>query len=142
MRQLKYLLVVMLATCYLPVAFSQSPVGLWTTIDDKTGDKRAVVKLEKSGDTLTGTIVSVYPKPGDTGICTKCPGDFRDKPIKGLQFLWGLKDLGHGVWDNGEILDAKTGKLYHAKITVKGNKLYVRGYIGFSLLGRTQIWTR
>lgn len=84
----------------------------------------------------------MYPKTGDTGICTKCSGDFKGKPIKGLQFLWGLKDQGHGVWDNGVILDAKTGKLYHAKVTVKGDKLYVRGYIGFSLLGRTQIWAR
>lgn len=133
----------MFALCYLPLAFAgQSPAGTWTTIDDKTGTKRAVVRVSVSGGTLNGTIVKVFPQPGDTGICSKCPGAFKGKKIAGLTFLWGLKDEGNGEWSGGSILDPKTGKVYKAKVTLKGNKLYVRGYVGVSLLGRTQVWVR
>lgn len=142
MKSLKKWLVITIITLYLPMSVAQSPVGRWTTIDDKTGQKGAVVKLIETGDTLTGTILWAYPEPGDKNVCSKCPGDFKDKPIKGLQFLWGLKDRGDGIWDGGSILDARTGKIYHAKVTVKGDKLYVRGYVGMPLLGRTQVWVR
>lgn len=133
-----------LTVCYLPlvIAASASPVGTWTTIDDKTGKKRAVVSLSVSGGTLNGTIIKVYSQPGDTGMCQNCPGAFKDKKVVGLQFLWGLKDEGNGVWSGGQILDPKTGKIYKAKLTVQGNKVLVRGYIGVSLLGRTQTWVK
>lgn len=132
------------ALCYLPlaVAGSISPVGTWTTIDDKTGAKRAVVSLTQSGGTLSGTIVKVYPQAGDTGLCNNCSGAFKGKKVVGLTFLWGLKDEGNGVWSGGSILDPKNGKIYKAKITLEGNKLYVRGYVGVSLLGRTQTWVK
>jgi uncharacterized protein (DUF2147 family) len=142
MRQWKTFLALILTVLLIPVALAQSPVGAWTTIDDKTGKKRAVIHINVSGNTLSGTVVSIYPQPGDIGVCSKCPGDFKDKPIKGLQIVWGLKDQGNGEWDGGQILDPKTGKIYHAKIILKGNKLYVRGYVGFSVLGRTQVWVR
>lgn len=132
----------LLAVCYLPLAFAGSPTGTWTTIDDKTGEKRAVVRVSESGGTLNGTIVKVFSQPGDTGMCTKCPGAFKGKKVKGLNFLWGLKANGENEWDGGQILDPKTGKIYKAKMTLKGNKLYVRGYMGVSLLGRTQVWVR
>ncbi|MFO3149238.1 DUF2147 domain-containing protein [Legionella pneumophila serogroup 1] len=144
MKLWKVLCSFVIAVCYLPLAFaaSQSTAGIWTTIDDKTGAKRAVVNLKVSNGTLSGTIVKVYPQPGDTGICSKCPGAFKDKKIQGLTFVWGLKDEGNGVWSGGSILDPKTGKIYKAKMTLQGNKLYVRGYFGVSALGRTQTWIR
>lgn len=129
--------------CLLPAATAAtSAVGTWTTIDDKTGEKRAIVRLTESNGVLNGTIMKVFPRPGDTGICSKCPGAFKDKKIQGLRFVWGLKKDGNGVWSGGSILDPKTGKVYRAKITLQGNKLYVRGYVGISLLGRTQTWVR
>ena len=124
------------------MALAQSPAGTWTTIDDKTGQKRALVRIDESKGTLNGTIVKVFPQPGDTGVCANCPDGFKDKPIEGLQFIWGLKDQGNGVWDGGRILDPKNGKIYRAKMTLEGNKLYVRGYMGISALGRTQMWVR
>lgn len=141
MNYLKWLTCLLLFVL-LPHAFANSPAGEWITIDDKTGDKRALVRIVVVDNKLTGTIVRVYPQPGDTGICSKCPGRFKDKPIKGLQFLWNLTDRGHGIWGGGEILEAKTGKIYRAKLRLKGNKLYVRGFVGIALLGRTQVWVR
>lgn len=125
-----------------PKLFADSPAGNWTTIDDLTGKKRAVISISVSGDTMSGTIVEIFPQPGDTGICSKCSGAFKGKAIKGLTILWGLKNNGKGVWEGGKILDPKNGKIYNAKVTQQGNTLHVRGYIGFSALGRTQIWKR
>ncbi len=134
---------VVFAVCYLPsVMAAGSPAGTWTTIDDKTGAKRAIISMSVSGGTLNGTIVKVFPQAGDSGVCTKCTGGFKDKKIQGLRVVWGLKDEGNGVWSGGNILDPKSGKIYKAKVTVQGNKLLVRGYFGISALGRTQTWVR
>lgn len=130
------------AVSCIPSAFAGSPAGNWTTIDDKTGAKRAVVTISESGGSLSGVIDKVYPQAGDTGICEKCPGGFKGKKIQGLRFLWGLKKVGENEWDGGSILDPKSGKVYKAKVTLEGNKLHVRGYMGMSLLGRTQTWVR
>jgi len=142
MKQWKAFFVGMLLVVFAPLALAASPAGTWTTIDDQTGQKRAVVRVNVSGSSLSATIIKVYPQAGDTGICSKCPGGFKGKPIQGLTFVWGLKDKGNGVWDGGSILDPKSGKVYRAKITLEGNKLYVRGYVGVSILGRTQVWVR
>ena len=110
-----------LALMYFPMVLAVSPEGTWTTVDDKTGNKRADVRLTVANGTLNGTIIGVHPEPGDKG-------------------MWGLKEAPDGTWEGGHILDAKTGKIYRVKMTVKGDKLYVRGYVGVSLLGRTQVW--
>ena len=123
-------------------AFAASPVGTWTTIDDKTGAKRAVVSVTESGGVLSGTIIKVYPQAGDTGVCHSCPGAFKGKKVQGLRFMWGLKKEGDNAWGGGSILDPKSGKIYKAKATLEGNKLLVRGYLGVSLLGRTQTWVK
>ena len=137
------LLVIFFSMFYVTVAIAQHLVeGNWATIDDETGVKRAVLHFVVTEGTLSGTVDNVYPQPGDTGICSNCPGDFKDKQVKGLQILWGLKENNPGVWEGGQILDAKTGKIYHVKMTLKDDKLYVRGYIGIPLIGRTQVWIR
>jgi uncharacterized protein (DUF2147 family) len=141
MKGLRIFSVLIAMVFFIPSAFA-SIAGTWTTIDDKTGKKRAVVRINVSGNSMSGTIIKVYPQPGDTGMCNNCPGRFKGKKVQGLTFLWGMKKKGDNEWGGGKIIDPKTGKIYRAKATQKGNKLYVRGYIGFSLLGRTQVWVR
>jgi uncharacterized protein (DUF2147 family) len=60
-----------------------------------------------------------------------------------MQFIWGLTES-DGVWDDGEILDPATGSVYSSKIEVTdgGEKLDIRGYIGFAFAGRSQVWHR
>ncbi len=124
------------------IAGGGSPIGSWTSIDDQTGAKRAVIAISKCGKGLCGTVVKIYPQPGDTGICSSCPGKFKGKKILGMTIMWGVRDEGNGEWGDGKILDPKTGKIYSVRITLTGNKLLVRGYMGVSLLGRTQTWVR
>lgn len=132
-----------LAIFYVSSVMAKAPIGDWITIDDKTGKKRSEVHLSlDENNTLSGKIIRVYAEPGDTGICKLCPGEFKNKPIRNLVFIWGLTAQKDGSWGGGEILDPKSGKIYHARMTQKGDKLYVRGYVGLPLLGRTQIWKR
>jgi len=142
MRTSKFWIASVLLVCYASVSLAQVPLGVWTTVDDRTGKKRSEIRLSMKNNELSGKIMRVYAEAGDTGLCKACPGEFKNKPIQGLNFLWGLKEEKDGGWSGGEILDPKSGKIYRAKMIQRGDKLYVRGYVGFSLLGRTQIWVR
>ncbi|MBF6024355.1 DUF2147 domain-containing protein [Lysobacter niastensis] len=127
-------------------AFAQNtPVGNWTTIDDKTQKPKSVVEIYQAKDgSLAGRVTEVLQSDrGPNPVCDKCSGDRKDKPVKGMVILWGIRQQGN-TWEGGQILDPKTGKVYSVKVTPveDGKKLEVRGFMGFSLLGRTQTWVR
>jgi len=121
-----------------------SPVGTWVSIDDKTNKARSIIRVTQRGGVLYGRILRVFKQPGDTGFCRKCSGRFKDKPVKGLQIMWGVRKTGANTWSGGRILDPKNGKIYRVKLSLtnNGKTLKVRGYIGISLFGRTQNWHR
>ena len=74
--------------------------------------------------------------------CDKCEGADKGKPVEGLVIIKGLTKDGN-EWTDGDILDPTKGKLYSCTLKLEGkDKLKVRGYLGVSLLGRTQTWTR
>lgn len=127
---------------YFPQVLAQSPVGKWTIYDDKTGAKKATAQLSVDNGVLNGLIVETFPPSDGEKRCIKCSGDFKNKAVLGLPFLWGLKEVKEGAWENGHVIDPKSGRIYRVKISVKNDKLYVRGYVGVSLLGRNQIWMR
>jgi len=143
------LLALMLALPMLALsslAFAQtSPVGTWTTIDDKTRKPKSVVEIYEARDgTLNGRVIEILQSErGPNPMCDKCTGANKDKPVKGMVMLWGVKQKG-GSWEGGKILDPATGKIYSVKMTPieGGKKLDVRGFMGFSLLGKTQTWVR
>ena len=75
-------------------------------------------------------------------MCINCKGKNKNLPIEGMTIVEGL-ELNGKTWEDGTILDPKSGKIYSCYITLEDNNtLKVRGYIGFSLLGRTQKWIR
>lgn len=123
-----------------------TPVGRWTTIDDKTGKPSSVVAISEKDGKLEGTVETVIVNaPGEdpNPRCTKCEGELKDKPIVGMRILWDLAKDGKR-WTGGRILDPDEGSVYKCRVepVENGEKLEVRGYIGFSLLGRTQTWIR
>ncbi|HMB42953.1 MAG TPA: DUF2147 domain-containing protein [Luteimonas sp.] len=139
--------VIALLLAMLPMAaFAQnSPVGKWRTIDDKTGKPKSIVEIyESTNGTLAGKVLEVLNSDkGPNPLCDACKGANHNKPITGMVIAWGLQHEGD-TWDDGKILDPKNGKVYSAKMTPVdgGAKLEVRGYMGFSLLGRSQTWVR
>jgi len=138
-------LIGLLAVLVMQNAFAASPVGSWKTIDDETGEAKSIVSISESKNHhLYGKVVKLFKDPGR--LCTACEGANHNKPIVGLTVVYDLKpsDGESNLWEDGEILDPKTGKIYHcsARLTDNGSKLQVRGYIGIALFGRSQTWLR
>jgi uncharacterized protein (DUF2147 family) len=138
-------MIILIATCSGAHAADLSPVGVWQTIDDNSGKPRGLVRITETDGEYQGTVEKSFPKPGEdpNPKCEKCEGVRRDKPVIGMTILWGLKKQGD-EYDGGEILDPETGKIYRARIKVEdsGRKLNVRGFLGFSIFGRSQTWIR
>jgi uncharacterized protein (DUF2147 family) len=119
---------------------AQDVVGRWKTIDDETGKAKSIIEIYKEGDKYYGKIVQLLNEPD--GICRTCETKYKNKNIVGLVILKDLEKDGD-EYNDGEIMDPKNGKTYSCYIELESaNKLKVRGYIGFSLLGRTQYWYR
>jgi uncharacterized protein (DUF2147 family) len=118
-----------------------SPVGLWKTIDDKTGKAKALVRIYEEDGKLFGKIVSTL-LPNAKKVCEACSDERKGQPIIGMVIMRNMKADG-GVYDGGDILDPDNGSVYGCKMHVEdGTRLVVRGFIGFSLLGRSQTWER
>ncbi len=122
--------------------YAQKVTGKWKTIDDETGEARSIVEIYERDGRVFGKIVEILNDDKKDAKCEECPGADKDKPIQGLEIIKGLVKE-DDEWTDGKILDPVHGKLYKCYIALENpDKLKVRGYIGFSLLGRTQYWTR
>ena len=138
-----------LATSLLLIAGSafaatDTPVGTWKTIDDKTHQPKSIVEITDNNGELQAKVVKVLNSDeGPNPICKKCDGARKNQPVEGMTIMWGVT-RDDDVWDGGKILDPKNGKVYKVKLTLMdgGQKLDVHGYIGFALLGRSQVWER
>ena len=123
-------------------SFAQSVVGKWKTIDDETGEAKSVVEIYEEGGKVYGKIITIFDKTKEKDVCKKCDGDKKNKPLKGMVILEGAKKDGSS-WEGGTILDPTKGKVYKCTLSLEGkDKLKLRGYVGISLLGRTQYWER
>jgi uncharacterized protein (DUF2147 family) len=122
-----------------------TPVGMWQTIDDVSGEPKAVIQITQDGSgQLSGKILHGIGRLNDPERrCTACVGERKDQLLKGMTIIEGMRQDGD-EWIGGQILDPSNGKFYKCKMRLEdgGQKLVVRGYIGVSLLGRSQTWLR
>lgn len=120
---------------------AQSPIGLWKNFDDDDGKEKSHIEIYEKNGKLFGKVIKLLPS-ATIKTCVKCKGSKKGKDLIGLDIMWDLTKSGKG-YDNGTVVDPKTGKEYDCKIELDGNdKLKVRGYIGVSMFGRTQVWKR
>jgi len=129
-----------------PVAFAAdaTPAGLWKTIDDNTGKPRSLVRINENHGEYSAVIEKgLLASDTPDAVCDKCKDERKGQRIIGMTIVKGIK-LKDGHYEGGEILDPDNGKTYRCimKLDDSGNKLEVRGYIGISLFGRSQDWTR
>lgn len=121
---------------------SQSIIGKWKTIDDETGEPKSIIEIYEKSGKIYGKVIDILDTNHRKDLCHDCSGEDVNKPIIGLTVIKGLSKDGE-EYNSGKILDPKSGKLYKCFIVLENNnKLKVRGYIGFALLGRTQYWHR
>lgn len=121
---------------------AQTVFGKWKTIDDKTGKPKSVVEIFESNGKVYGKIIEIMDPAKKDKKCEKCEGADKNKPVHGMIIIKGLTKDGE-EYNDGKILDPESGNLYKCIIKLEGkDKLIVRGYMGFSLIGRSQTWIR
>jgi uncharacterized protein (DUF2147 family) len=119
----------------------QNAVGRWQTgpIDGKPGGQ---VETYLEGGKLLGRVIQLRSgrQPGDR--CDKCSGEYKNQLMLGMVIVRNFHPDGDD-WVEGTVVDPENGKEYKGKIwSVGKDELHMRGYIGISLLGRTETWTR
>lgn len=145
MKKLLFILTILISS---NVVFAQKDadliLGKW-----QTGTGNAHVEIYKNGNQYQGKIVwlsePIDPVTKKPKTDTKHPSpEQHSRPILGLINLWGFQfNEKEGNWVGGHIYDPKNGKEYKCNISLKDkNTLNVRGFIGFSMIGRTDIWTK
>jgi uncharacterized protein (DUF2147 family) len=119
-----------------------TPVGRWRNIDDKTGKPKAIIQIYEENGRLFGRIEATL-QPDAKKVCDLCKDERKNRPVVGMVVMRGLSKHGE-EYSGGDILDPNNGSLYRCKLRLLegGRQVSVRGFIGFSLLGRSQIWTR
>jgi len=120
---------------------AQSPIGVWKTIDDDTGEAKSHVQVYEENGHLYGKVVRLLKSSPDRK-CDKCPGERKNQPVMNMVILEKMKQKG-GEWESGRILDPEKGKWYTCSFWLKEgdpNVLVVRGYWG--PFYRTQYWYR
>jgi uncharacterized protein (DUF2147 family) len=126
-----------------PLVAAASPVGLWKTVDDKTGQARSHVRISEVAGVLTGRIELILELDKRNAKCIACDGSKKNQPITGMTILEGVRRNRSGThWDGGNILDPNDGKVYRVRLTPQtdGRALEVRGYLG--PFYRNQYWVR
>jgi uncharacterized protein (DUF2147 family) len=116
-------------------------IGYWLVSSGK-----AKIQITRYGEKFGGRIAWMKEPNDEKGqpkLDPKNPDPAKRKnPRLGLNLALGFTYDEDGKYEGGTIYDPESGKTYKCIMTLEGDKLKVRGYVGFSLIGRTDVWTR
>lgn len=110
-----------------------------------TQDKDGWIRVNLVGNSLEGRIAGAPPgSPSERQFDDRNPDPaLRTRKLDGLAIMTGFEYDGDGRWKNGKVYDPNSGKTYKCTLTlVDANTVRIRGYLGVSLFGRSETWTR
>jgi uncharacterized protein (DUF2147 family) len=141
---LPVLLLVLSASLPAAAADAQlaSPVGLWQPLDS-AGKPQGLIRIFEANGLYYGRIEPSSADDDRNARCTRCTDNRHDQPIIGLLLLRHLRPE-NGEYVGGDILDPDTGRIYNCtlRLTHGGRDAIMHGFLGISLLGRSETWRR
>lgn len=145
MKLCKFIALALASTLSLSCFAAPTIQGQWQTTDKKTNQPSSIISIRKHKQAYIGTITKVFAENGHKvgDVCKNCKGSLHNKPILNMNILH-VRLSPTGATKRCAILDPQVGKTYHCKLKLadNGQTLKLRGYIGFSLIGRTDSWQR
>lgn len=123
-------------------ADSNSPAGLWKAHNDK-GVATGYIRIREDNGVFTGVIERGLESDKEDKYCNACKDERKNQKLVGMTIIKNLKEKDN-AYIGDEILDPFSGNTYRVKVVLKeaGNSMEVKGFVGISLFGRTQIWRR
>jgi uncharacterized protein (DUF2147 family) len=146
-KLLSFFSALLILSSFAPLPLTQNNadaiIGSW-----KNGEGTGIIQIYKNGEKYQGKIIWLNepndPETGKPKLDKKHPDEKNhNRHVMGLINMWGFHFNGTNEWTGGKIYDPKNGKTYSCKITMDNNNtIKVRGFFGFSMIGRTDLWTR
>ena len=119
----------------------QNAIGHWQVVNSD-GSPGGHVDTYLVDGKLFGRVTEVRPGRTPRDVCDKCSGEYKNQLILGMILMRNFRQQGDD-WVDGTVVDPENGKEYKGKIWAIGkDTIRMRGFIGISLLGRTETWTR
>ncbi|MCF8294867.1 MAG: DUF2147 domain-containing protein [Bacteroidales bacterium] len=118
-------------------------LGKWSTENGKS-----VVEIYQQNGVFYGKMIElknpIDPDTGKPKLDKENPeAKLKSRPLLGLVIMTGIKFESDNYWGGGDIYDPESGNTYSCRLKMNGNdQIDMRGYMGFSLIGRSTIWTR
>lgn len=121
----------------------ETPLGLWKSIDEESGEAKSLIRITERDGVLSGRIERIFDPARQQATCRHCEDERKDQRVIGMEIIRHVRKAeDEAIWEGGEILDPQKGKTYRVRLTPQnqGKLLQVRGYLGPFF--RTQIWQR
>lgn len=143
MKTNKSLLLFALLAMWMQPGQSQTVFGKWKTIDDRTGNPKAIIDIYEKDGLMFGHVVKILEEGKENFICEKCDGERKDQPVLGMTIIEAAEPKGDGIYKGDTLFDPEQAMTFRCKIWLNPDnpdELKVRGYLAF--IYRTQTWVR
>ena len=118
------------------VAQTSGVLGYWRS------PAGSILHIDRCGGDVCATVVTISKTAPGTIDANNPDKSLRSRPLCNLEvgLDFKLADAAHA--EDGKLYDPESGKTYKGSMTAEGNKLNLRGYVGFKAFGRSETWTR